>query len=237
MELPRPGLDRVLARVDRIWAPDGAPHHLVLGQTGSGKTTLIKALLGLCEYERVLILDPKPAADAIWDGPAGQPDRWGRPVTTVGPMFGHGGEPGGGPHGRWYRLTGAPDRADTARRFAEALAIAAAEGHCVLVLDDVREMCRQLRLAEQVDSVLNLGRSANVLAVLSTTETAYVSGRSQGGIVWVGHSQGLAGARAGAALLGWRGREREDICAAVEPHEWIFSEEQSGSAGPCLIRG
>ena len=235
--LPEASLDRVLRRVDAIWGPEAAPHHLIYSMTGGGKTTLIKDLLSLCERERVLILDPKPAADPVWDGPAGQPWRWGRPVTGIGPMFGHEGEPGGGPSGLWYRLTGAPDRADTARRFAAALSIAAAEGHVVLVADDVREICRQLRLAELVDSILNLGRSANVLAVLSTTDTAYVSGRSQGGMVWVGHTQGLPAARAGAELLGWRGRERQDICAGIAPHEWIFSEEQPGSAGPCLIRG
>ena len=142
-ELPRPGMDRVLSRVDLIWAPDAAPHHVIYGMSGSGKTTLIKELLGLCEQARVLILDPKPAADPVWDGPAGQPERWGRPVTGIGPRFSHEGEPGGGPFGFWYRLTGGPDRADTARRFASALSIAAAEGHCVLVLDDVRETCRQ----------------------------------------------------------------------------------------------
>lgn len=233
--LPAASLARVLRRVDRIWSPDAAPHHLVYGMSGSGKTTLIKALLGLCEDERILVLDPKPAADPVWDGPAGEPHQWGRAVKDVGPMFGHQGEPGGGPRGLWYRLTGGPDRADTARRFASALSVIAAEGHCVLVLDDVRETCRQLKLAEHVDSILNLGRSANVLAILSTTETAYVSGRSQGGMVWVGHTTGLPAAKAGAELLGWRSRERQDICAGVAPHAWLFSEEQPGGAGPVLI--
>ncbi|MFI5068139.1 MAG: hypothetical protein ACHP9Z_29735, partial [Streptosporangiales bacterium] len=91
------------------------------------------------------------------------------------------------------------------------------------------------RLAEHVDSVMNLGRSAGVLAILSATETGYVSGRGQGGLVWVGHTSGLDAAKAGAALLGWRGRERQDQCAAIAPHEWVFSESQPGSAGPVLV--
>jgi len=234
--LPEVSLERVLRRVDAIWSPGAAPHHLIYGMTGSGKTTLIKKLLGLCEEERVLIFDPKAAVDHIWDGPPGE-DQWGRPVTAIGQMFGYEGEPGGGPLRLWYRLTGGPDRGDTARRFAAALSIVQAEGHVVLVLDDVREICYQLGLAKEVDSILNLGRSANVLAVLSTTETAWVSGRSQGGMIWVGHTQGLPAARAGAELLGWRGKDRQDICGTVAPHEWLFSEEQAGSAGPCLIRG
>ena len=94
--LPEASLDRVLRRVGAIWGPDAAPHHLIYSMTGGGKTTLIKDLLGLCEQERVLILDPKPAADPVWDGPAEDPFRRGLPVTAVGPMFGHDGEPGGG---------------------------------------------------------------------------------------------------------------------------------------------
>jgi hypothetical protein len=234
--LPEVPLSRVLERVDAVWDPGGAPHHLVFGMSGSGKTTLIKRLLGLCELERALIIDPKPAADPVWNGPADDPWQWGRPVETVGPMFGYDGERGGGPAGMWYRITGSPDRADTRRRFADALGTVAAEGHTVLVLDDVREICRQLRLAEQVDSVMNLGRSANICAVLSATETGYVSGRSQGGIVWVGHTTGLAAAKDGAELLGWRGRDRQDTVATIAPHEWIFSEDQPGSAGPALVR-
>jgi len=236
IDLPAVQLARVLRRVDAIWSPQAAPHHLIYGMSGSGKTTLIKALLGLCLTERVLIIDPKPAADPVWDSQLSDAHQWGKPVTAISPMFGYDGEDGGGPNCMWYRLTGAPDRADTARRFAAALAIVAAEGHTVLVLDDVRETCRQLGLAQAVDSVMNLGRSANVCAILSTTETGYVSGRSQGGMVWVGHTTGLNAAKAGAELLGWRGRDRQDSCAALAPHQWIFSEDQPGSAGPCLVR-
>ena len=233
--LPEATLARVLKRVNAVWGPDTAPHHLVYGQTGSGKTTLVKALLGLCEHERVLIADPKPHADAVWDGPAGDPHRWGKPVEHVERLFGFEGERGGGPHGKWFRLVGSPDRADTARRFAAALATVAAEGHCVLVLDDVRETCRQLKLAEHVDSVMNLGRSAAVLAILAATETGYVSGRAQAGMTWVGSTSGLDAAKAGAALLGKSGREWRDLAGAVEPHTWIYSDTQAGSAGPVLV--
>jgi hypothetical protein len=234
--LPEVPAERVLQRVDAIWRPDAAPHHLVYGMSGSGKTTLIKRLLGLCGTDRVLIVDPKPAADPIWNGTDDDPWQWGRPIEQLPAQFGHVGERGGGPRGMWFRLTGSPDRADTAHRFGAALDTVAAEGHTVLVLDDVRETCRQLKLAGQVDSVMNLGRSAGVCAILSTTETGWVAGRSQGGMVWVGHTTGLDAAKAGAALLGWRGRERQDTVAAIAPREWIFSEDQPGSAGPAYVR-
>jgi energy-coupling factor transporter ATP-binding protein EcfA2 len=233
--LPEASLERVLSRVAAVWAPDGAPHHLIYGQTGSGKTTLIKALLGLCPRSRVLVMDPKPHADPVWDGPDGDPHRWGRPVERVEPRFGFDGEPGGGPAAMWFRLVGSPDRADTARRFAGALATVAAEGHCVLVLDDVRETCRQLKLAEHVDSVMNLGRSAAVLAILAATETGYVSGRAQAGMTWVGSTSGLDAAKDGAALLGRSGREWRDLVGAVEPRTWIYADTQPATAGPVLV--
>ena len=234
--LPETTLPRALARPDAIWGPDAAPHHLIHGQTGSGKTTLIKALLGLCQFERVLTLDPKPHPDPVWDGDASDPHQWGRPITRAEPMFGYSGEKGGGPHGLWYRLTGSPDRADTARRFGQALDTIAAEGHCVLVLDDVREICRQLRLAGHVDSCMNLGRSAGVLAILAATETGYVSGRAQAGMTWIGATTGLDAAKAGAALLGKSGRAWWEVTEAIEPHQWIYADTQPGNAGPVLVR-
>ena len=234
-DLPRAPLPRVLQRVDAIWSPGGAAHHVLYGQSGAGKTTLVKALLGLCQHERVLVLDPKPAADPVWDGPVDDPHLWGRPVASISPRFGYEGERGGGPIGMRYRLVGSPDRDGTARRFGEALATVGAEGHCVLVLDDVREICRQLRLAEAVDSVMNLGRSANVLAILCATETGWVSGRHQGGMVWVGKTSGLEPAKAGASLLGHSGKDWYTLTAAVAPHEWIFAEEQPGNHGPVLV--
>lgn len=232
--LPCVPMPRVLARVDFIWRPEAAPHHLIYGRSGSGKSTLIKQLLGLCPDERVLILDPKQQDDPVWQGIPDDPWQWGRPVTTIEPMFGYRGEPGGGPNHLWYRLTGAPDRDDTQRRFAAALRIMAAEGHTVIVFDDVREICRQLRLAEQVDSVMNLGRSANVCAILSATEFGYVAGRGQAAMTWVGATSGLKAHKDGAAMLGRSGRAWDATTGAIQPHSWIFNESQPGSAGPCL---
>jgi energy-coupling factor transporter ATP-binding protein EcfA2 len=237
MQLPEAALDRVLRRVDAVWGPDAAPHHLVYAATGAGKSTLIKALLGLCSHARVLVLEPKRNADAAYLGPADDPHRWGKPVERIEPRFGFDGEPGGGPAGMWYRIQGSPNRDDTAKRFGDALDIVANEGCTVLVLDDTKEICKQLKLNDRVESLLNLGRSAGILAVLATTETAYVAGRSQGSMTWVGYTGGnLPAAKAGAELLGWRGRERQDYTASLPRHSWVFSETETGSAGPVLVK-
>jgi hypothetical protein len=234
--LPTASLGRVLERVNGIWSPQAAPHHLVFGTSGAGKSTLIKALQGLAGAERVLLVEPKRTSDPVYEGPTGDPHRWGRPVSEITPRFGFEGDRGGGPAGLWYRLQGSPDRADTARRFGTALDIVANEGCTVLVLDDVKEVCRQLRLAEPVESILNLGRSAGICAVLSTTETSYVAGRSQGSMIWVGYTGGsLGAAKAGAELLGWRGRDRQDTCAIMARYSWIYQDHEAGAAGPVLV--
>jgi hypothetical protein len=234
-ELPVVPLGRALRRAGAIWGPD-APHQLIYAATGAGKSTLIKELLGLCRAERVLLLEPKRNEDPAYAGTPEDPHRWGRAVPVVRPRFGFEGERGGGPAGTWFRLLGSPDRADTGRRFGEALDIVANEGCTVLVLDDVKEISKQLRLGDQVESLMNLGRSSGLCAVLSTTETSYVAGRSQGSMTWVGYTGGsLPAAKAGAELLGWRGRDRQDYVARLKRHQWIFSENEDGSAGPALV--
>ena len=90
----------------------------------------------------------------------------------------------------------------------------------MVACDDVREITRALKLAVRVDSLMNLGRSANLLAILSATEVGFTSGRQQTAMTWVGHTSGLEAAKAAAGLLGWRGAVRQDICAAIGMHEW-----------------
>lgn len=226
--LPRADLGRVLDRVAAIWSPRAAPHHLIYGASGAGKSTLIRQLAARREYARLLLIEPKRQPDPVYEG-------FAAPVMTIAPRFGSDGE-GGGPYGRWFRLTGAPDREDTRRRIGAALEIVANEGRTLLVLDDVKEICKQLGLRDLVESILNLGRSAGICAVLSTTETAYVAGRSQGAMIWVGYTGGgLAAARAGAELLGWRGAARQDECARTGRYEWIYQDHENGEAGPVLV--
>lgn len=236
VHLPHASLERVLSRIKLIWKPGRAPHILLLGQTGCGKSTVVQELLGLHSYERDIVLDPKPTEDHIWDGPADDPRRWGGPITHIPPMLGYGDqEPGGGPCGMRWRLLGSPDRDDTAQRFGAALATITAEGHYRVVLEDYRELCWQLGLLKQVNSLLSLGRSSNLCTVVTATETGWATGRSQAGIVLVGATSGLEAAKAGAALLGKSGRAWWEITAAIEAHQWIYHDNQPGNAGPVLI--
>lgn len=237
MNLPTTTLDRALARVSAVWHPEQAAHALIYAATGAGKSTLVKSLLGLCEYERVVLVEPKRQADPAYIGPDDDPWRWGRPVERLTPRFGYDGERGGGPSKTWFRLVGSPDRADTAKRFSEGLDIIANEGATCLILDDVKECSKTLGLADQIGSILNLGRSSGLLCVLATTETSYVAGRSQGAMVFTGYVGGsLSAAKAAAELHGFRGREAQDLCGQVRRHQWLYQDLEEGSAGPVLVQ-
>jgi hypothetical protein len=227
--------DRVLDRVDQAWQPRRAAHHVVLGQTGAGKTTLIKELLKLRLAARVLIIDPKPAPDPAWDDVPGHLDTWGRPVTSISPGFGSEAE-GGGPYGYWFRLVATPDRDATGKALADALDVIRTEGHAVVVIDDAREVVRAYaahKLGQAVESLMNLGRSGASSVILATQSLGYVP-QAQGSFTWVGHTQGLDAAKAGAGLLGKSGRPWVDTMAAIPPYRWAYTDNRPGNPGPVL---
>lgn len=60
LRVPRLELPTVAARVNALWDPQTAPHHMVFGKIRSGKAHLIaRGLLPLCTSDRVLIIDAK----------------------------------------------------------------------------------------------------------------------------------------------------------------------------------
>ncbi|MGO9298418.1 MAG: hypothetical protein ACLP52_31850 [Streptosporangiaceae bacterium] len=208
-----------------------------MGKTGAGKTSLVKRLLRLRPDARVLIFDPKPAADETWADDPGSENTWGLPVPEIYPGFGSGAE-GGGPRGYWFRMVATPDREATGRAYAAGLDIVRTEGHAIVVVDDAREVCHAFdgrhKLSQGVESLMLLGRSNATAVILATQETGYVPGRAQGSFLWAGHISGIDAAKAGAQLLGKRGGAWYDTMAAVEPYSWVYLDAEPGSAGPAL---
>src|SRR5262249_10303250 len=143
--LPQAPIERALERVDALWSPRRAPHHLLLAQIRAGKTTMIKRLLLLRQAARVLILDPKVAHDEAWDDYPGQTNTWGKPVTEITSGFGSDAE-GGGPYGYWFRLIATPDMDATEQAFAAAIQTVQVNGHVILVIDDAKDVCENLQL-------------------------------------------------------------------------------------------
>lgn len=236
MQQPMPSapVARVLARVSAAWAPQTAPHHLILAQTRAGKSTLIKALLQLRPTARALILDPKPAADEVWDDDPGDLHTWGLPVTSIQPGFGQHAE-GGGPHGYWFRMIATKDRAATASAIEAALGIVRSEGHVILVVDDAKEVCRAYRQSEQVESVMLLGGSNATSVILATQELGYVPGRAQTAFNWIGHTGGWDAAKAAAAILGRQGRPWHAAMAAIPAYTFCYHDNRPGNPGPVLV--
>jgi hypothetical protein len=226
--LPDAPFAAVLDRLDATWAPWTAPHMFILAMSGAGKTTLIRQILGYtCAPERALVLDPKPADDPSWSDGGWAP----APVTAVAPRFGEDHD-GGGPAGLWYRLTASHDPGETARRFTAALRLVQAEGHTVLVLDDAHELCLGLKLRDQIDSVLTLGRSAGISCIVASGDTGYVP-RSQAAFKFAGQISGIDAAKAAARLVGQRGRDWEDTILSLESFGWLYFDNRPGFPGPC----
>jgi hypothetical protein len=148
------------------------------------------------------------------------------PITWLRPRFGED-DDGGGPAGLWYRLTASHDPAETGRRFIVALRLMQAEGRTVLVIDDAHELCAGVKLRDQIDSVLTLGRSAAISCVASG-DTEYVP-RSQAAFKFAGHISGIEAAKA----VGQRGRDWGDTILALEPFQWLYFDDQPSFPGPC----
>jgi hypothetical protein len=233
-QLPHATFDQVLPRVSAAWAPQTAPHHLLLAQTRAGKTTLIKRLLRLRPHSRALILDPKPARDAAWNDEPGDRHTWGLPVTSIEPGWGSRAE-GGGPHGYWFRLVATPDRNATERALAQALEVVRAEGRTLLVIDDAKEVCRIYRQAETVESVMLLGGSNATSVVLATQELGYVPGRTQTAFTWVGMTGGWDAAKAAANILGRRGGDWTEAMSAIPRWSFVYHDNLPGNPGPVLV--
>ena len=232
-QVPQAPIEQALARVGALWAPRTAPHQLILAQIRAGKTTLIKRLVSLRPGARVLILDPKLAHDEAWDDDPGGEHTWGKPVTEIGPGFGSEAE-GGGPFGYWFRLIATPDLDATEHAFTRALQVVQTEGHVILVIDDAKDVCRNHDMRELVGSVIRLGGSNAISAIVATQELSYIP-RSQAAFKWVGHTGNLEAAAAAVKLLGRRGIGWQDAIAAIPQYQWCYYDDQPGNPGPVLV--
>ena len=236
MDIPSAPLERVLERVASVWSPLAAPMILVFGQTGSGKSTLVRALLGLVEQERVALFDPKPAHDVIWDGPPDDPAAVGQashdPVPDVRLR-------------RRARRRAAPmlvpaDRITRPGRHLEALQGQPGERGGRRA---PRGVPRGLPRAMPPATLRRAGRQPPQPRPLgehvrhrdSRRDRLGGGPRSQAGIVLVGATSGLEAAKAGAALLGHSGRAWYEATAAVQPHEFLYVDNQPGCPRPGSI--
>lgn len=216
----------VASRVNRLWDPMNAAHHVIFAQTRAGKSHLItRGLLDLRPYDRTLILDVK-GDDPVWDG-------YGKLVTEVSAGFGGDGD---GPAGMRYRLfVDLTDRKASQRKVRGVLEQINAEGRCIVVIDECRAITDRidqggLGLAGPVESLLMRGPSRGATLIIAAQDTAYVppTMRTQGAFRWAGHIPNRAVQKRVAEMFGYSTREASMF--SVAPRRFLFSDSQGGLA-------
>lgn len=214
----------IAARVQRLWRPDRAPHHVIFAKTRAGKTHLItRGLLPMCEQERVLILDVK-GDDKVWHG-------YGRRVDKLPADFSRDGN--GQPRSKWYRLVVDPQDSTAKGYVKRVLEQIEAEGHCILVIDESRTLCdnRYLGLMAEVEALLMRAGSRNVSVIIAAQSVGYapVSLKDQGSFYWIGHSGDIDRQKRLLAVIG----QPASFLPALQdlaPRQWLYSDHESGRA-------
>lgn len=172
--IPEVPWEAVRSRVNRLWVANEAPHHSLLGLTRSGKTFLIvKGLLPMAKWDRVLIIDMKDGSD-----PALQ---IGKPVRRM---------PSKGfravrdmvreekPEQNWLRLIADPDWAIASQQVGEALDMVYEMGDFVVVIDELRGVTDArppgINLAPQWERLMMRGGSRGISMINATQEPRFV---------------------------------------------------------------
>jgi hypothetical protein len=169
-----------MGRMRQVLDPDGGSHVAVYARTGTGKTHLIvRMVLPMCHLSRVVIIDVK-GDDRVWRGIGAEVDRLPADLS----------QGGGGPAGMWWRLvadaTRDPDQAGRVMR--AALTQIAAEGHCVVILDEGLALAG---VKDLVNQLLSRGRARGISVVIASPEAvnAPTSMHRQWTVMFVGLNQ------------------------------------------------
>jgi hypothetical protein len=223
---PKVAFDLVAGRVNKLWDPMTAAHHVIFAQTRAGKSHLItRGLLDLRPYDRTLILDVK-GDDPVWDG-------YGRLVNELPAGFSGDGD---GPAGMRYRLlVDLSDRKASQAKVRAVLEQISSEGRCIVVIDECRAITDRidqggLGLAGPVESLLMRGPSRGAVLVIAAQDPSYVppTMKTQGAFRWGGHIPNRAVQKRVAEMFGYY--TREAAMFDVPPRRFIYSDSQGGLA-------
>jgi hypothetical protein len=240
MNVNRRSLSLVQGRVDRLWTPRIATHHLIIGESGAGKTGLIRdGILPLCVYDRVLFIDVKNDTDQMLSN-------WGVPIgpNDVLKAFAGG--------ARWYRLIVDPindrERAQSAVRLALQLALDI--GDTIVVTDETRTITEQsqLGLSSDYERLLMRGRSMGVscISAVAATDNTYPAVKTQWSFAWVGSVNGSDVITETLKILGLPHTVRLNndpnhyraMLRDLERYEWLYVDKERGNhpGNRCLAR-
>lgn len=217
-EIPWP---RVAGRIQRHWSPlEYNPHKAVFAQSHGGKSYLIRhGLLPLVPLARALVIDVKPGGDPAWDG-------WGADVAELKPGFS-----GNADGTALYRLMVRPgaDGADQVRRVLDQVA---AEGECVVIMDDARKVTDQrapgLKCGTVVDHLLLEGAAIGITAILGANSVAWATSglKDQCATIILGHLG--AGVRDDCARLAGLDKPARAELDRLAPRRFLYTDAHDG---------
>jgi hypothetical protein len=169
--IPTRSWKSVIARVDRLWQPQFAPHHSLFGQNGSGKSHLIvHGLLPLCLFDNVAIFDNK-GDDPVLAASGAKPVRR-LPSKLVRSLDDNRARDG------WFRLVAYDDLNQAQDQFGRALEQIYKEGNWIVVLDETRAISDPrspgLGLQPLLDRLWLRGRSRRICVIASTQAPRWV---------------------------------------------------------------
>src|SRR5712691_1547682 len=176
---------RVAGRIQRHSNPlEENPHKAIFAQSRGGKSYLIRhGLLPLVPLARAVVIDVKHGGDPTWNG-------WGDDVTDLPPGFS-----GNSNNDQYWRVRVLPgDEGETqVRRILDQLA---AEGECIIIMDDARKVTDQrspgLKCGIVVDHLLLEGAALGITVILGANSVAWATSglRDQCATYFLGHLGG-----------------------------------------------
>jgi hypothetical protein len=225
VSIPSKSWDEVIARVNKLWVPEFAPHHSIVGQNGAGKSHLIvHGLLPLCEDDKVLIIDNKGDDKVLLEAGA-------RPVKMIPREMRRAAFDDGKPKSAWYRLVVYDDIGKAQDQVGRALEQVYREGSWVVVLDETRALSDPrspgLGLQPQLDRLWLRGRSRNISVIASTQAPRWVpsSFYDQCQFVWCSR---IRDERAHQRIMEIGSMTRAHIphIARIRKRRWLYMDDE-----------
>lgn len=224
MSIPEITFNRIAARIGAHWNPhEFNPHQAFMGTTGSGKSFLIRhGILPIAGPSRIVVIDVKPGGSRTWAG-------YGNEVTELKPGFSIG--PDGTAH---YHLM-----ASIKKRAESFLEMIAAEGSCIVVIDDSRKVMENspnYGLRTHVDNLLTLGRESGITVLACANSTIWGGAlKDQCEVIWFGKMANEI-QRGQFVKIAGLPKEVMPVIGSLKQNQFLYSDRYSGELRLALTK-
>lgn len=215
--VPEVPFRKVQGRMNRLWDPfERNSCMAAFGAQGSGKSYLIRhGILPLATQSRIVFIDMKEQSDKVWRG-------FGKEVDVLPPsFFGTGNEE----YPYAWRVVVNP--ATAKKQLRQLFAQLTGEGHCVIVMDETREITEreQLGLGSDVEKLITKTRSLGTSVILGAQSSAWAVSalKDQPAVMFIGKTSGQESARALAKLAG-PGAPVVPTIQKLREHQWLYRD-------------